>query len=38
VLELLHEIKHFEEEMAFNIFYQALLAIGYLHKAKVMHR
>jgi len=37
-LDLLQMRKIVTEEEAFGMFYQALLAINYLHKIKVMHR
>jgi serine/threonine protein kinase len=37
-LELLKKRKTISEEQAFEIAYQSLLAIKYLHKQKVMHR
>jgi serine/threonine protein kinase len=37
-LDLLVSHKKLDEEMAFGIFYQCLLALNYLHRNKVMHR
>jgi serine/threonine protein kinase len=38
LLELLQQRRHLEEDLIFDLFYQAFLAISYLHKTKVMHR
>jgi serine/threonine protein kinase len=37
-LELLLRRKTVSEEMAFSIFYQATLALNYLHRNSFMHR
>ena len=37
-LDILHQRKVFTDEQAFDIFYQALLALNYLHQNNVMHR
>ena len=37
-LEMLHSHKYISEELAMEVFYQLLLAVNYLHAAKVMHR
>lgn len=37
-LDLLQRRKVLSEEEAFNIFYQAVLAVSYLHRNSFMHR